>query len=234
MKRVYTGFESAGKSYLLAIDARNLIIRNSEWARVLKLPVRPILSNMSFTPEFEEFAKDMEVPIIYWKSLEEIKNFSECDIICDEIGKFFDSRFWEKLSLEIRTWCSEGAKKGIHWYAGAQDFAQVDKSFRRLVQPGDLVQVTKVMGSRRPSATMPPVKKIWGILFLRNLNPQGYSEDKKEFEGSGFPSIKFIHRRYCEIFDTNRRIDSDNRIVLRHVDAYCSDANCSHHKILHV
>jgi len=187
MKVVYTGYESSGKSLMLAQMSEFLIDRNSKWAKEHNLKVRPIVSNMPYSEVFEEYAKSRGVPIIYWRSLEEIKHLTECDIICDEIGKFFDARFWDKLSLDIRTWLSEGAKQGIHWYCGAQDFAQVDLSFRRLVQPGDLIHVTKLMGSRRPTPTMPPVSFIWGVLMLQNLNPQGYDEKnlynhQKEFE----------------------------------------------------
>lgn len=233
MKKIYTGFESSGKSLMLADESAYLMYRNAAWKKT-GLKVRPLVSNMQYSAKFEAEAKTLGVPIVYWRSLEEIKDMVECDIICDEIGKFFDSRFWEKLSLDIRNWLSEGAKQGIHWYGGAQDFAQVDKSFRRLVQPGDLIQVTKIVGSRRPSATMPPVKHIWGIMILRELDPQGYNEDKKKFESSGFPSVRFIHRETCEIFNTNARIKFESQITLRHMDAFCQKSDCSFHKIIHV
>jgi len=233
MKKIFSGFESSGKSLMLAETSRDLVYRNSKWGRALGV-YRPIWSNMPYSEEFESWAKEMGVSIHYWRSLEEIVDKTEIDIICDEVGKFFDSRFWEKLSLKIRTWLSEGAKQGVHWYGGAQDFAQVDKSFRRLVQPGDLIHVTKVIGSARPSKTMPPVKYIWGLLLLQSLNPQGYNEDKKKFEGGGIPTFRFIRREICQIFFTNKKIDVETKISLRHVLAVCENNNCSHQKILHV
>jgi len=233
MKQIFSGYESSGKSYLLAEKSAELVRRNAKWAS-MGLPVRTIASNMPYAPEFEAWAKELGVPLFYWKSLDQIIHLTEVDIICDEVGKFFDSRFWDKLSLDVRIWLSESAKQGIHWYGGAQDFAQVDKSFRRLVQPGDLVHVTKLIGSPRPSASMPPVKFIWGVLLLQKLNPQGYDEDKKKFEGSGIPTIKFIHRDICGIFFTNKKIQTENKIVLRHVEAFCANEDCPHHKIIHV
>jgi len=234
MKRIFTGYESSGKSLKLADTAADLVVRNGKWIK-MGLPPRPIVSNMSFTPPFEEWAQELGVPLIYWRSLEEIKHRVECDIICDELGKFFDSRFWDKLSLEIRTWLSESAKQGVHWYGGAQDFAQVDKSFRRLVQPGDLIQVTKIMGSRRPTATTPPVKRIWGLLMLQQLNPQGYNEDKKQFDtDSWLPEFMTIRRATCEIFYTNKKIEVESNVVLRHVRALCERKDCDFHKLMHV
>jgi len=233
MKKIYSGFESSGKSLMLAEESKLLVERNAKLAKT-GLKVRPLLSNMPYTPTFEVYAKALGVPIVYWKSLDQIKDYIEADIICDEVGKFFDSRFWEKLSLDIRTWLSEGAKQGIHWYGGAQDFAQVDKSFRRLVQKGDLIHVTKIIGNRRPSATFPPVKYIWGVMLLQSLDPQGYNEDKKKFEGGGLPKFRFIRREFCEIFYTNKKIQVDTHISLRHVLAKCADPNCTYQKIAHV
>jgi hypothetical protein len=233
MKKIFSGFESSGKSLKLAMTAVELVYRNSNWLKKTSV-ARPIWSNIAFSLEFRTWAEQMRVPILYWKDLEEITHLEEADIICDEVGNYFDSRMWADLSLDVRRWLTQGAKTGIEFYGGAQDFAQVDKSFRRLVQPGDLVHVTKVIGSPRPSKTKPPVKYIWGICMTQSLNPQGYDEDKKQFESSGIPSFFFIRRQVCQIFDTGQKLDRSKLPALRHQERFCENDDCAYHKIQHI
>lgn len=235
MKVIYSGLESSGKSLQLARRVTELVYRNNKWAKITGIP-RRIFSNMRFTESFRAWAEDeMGVPIIYWRSLDELIQYTEGDVICDEVGNYFDARNWADLSLDVRAWLTQGAKQGIEFYGGAQDFAQVDKSFRRLVQPGDLIHITKIVGSRRPSLTKPPVKRIWGMCMVHKLNPQGYDEDKKDFTSSSiFPTFFFIERRFCEIFDTTQKLEKSAPMPLRHIMRSCEQDNCSYTKLSHV
>jgi len=238
MKVIYSGLESSGKSLQLAQRAVELVYRNRKWAkRVGK--VRPIVSNMRFSQSFEDWAiKEQGVPIVYWRDLDELIGYTEADIICDEVGNYFDARMWADLSLDVRRWLTQGAKQGIEFYGGAQDFAQVDKAFRRLVQPGDLIHITKLLGSRRPSATKPAVKYIWGLCMVRKLNPQGYEEDKKDFSSSSiFPTFFLIQKKYCEIFFTGQKLERSLPPLMKHIERHCENPDCrapGHHKILHI
>jgi hypothetical protein len=194
MKIIYSGLESSGKSLRLAKVVADLVYRNNKWNEKRqeewlangmpqgeKPQPRPIVSNIRFKEAFEQFAMvEMGVPIIYWNNLDEIIKYDNADIIIDEVGTYFDSRLWADLSLDVRRWLTQGAKTGIEIYGSAQDFAQVDLAFRRLVN--NLYHITKLLGSPRPSATRPPVKRIWGICTMRELNPREYKEDKKTFD----------------------------------------------------
>jgi len=233
MKVIFSGLESSGKSLKLAMLVCDLVARNARWNRIGGTN-RPIISNMRFNPVFEQYAHEQGVELRYWNQLEELISYTEADIICDEVGNYFDARMWADLSLDVRRWLTQGAKQGIEFYGGAQDFAQVDKAFRRLVQPGDLVHITKLMGSRRPSATKPPVKRIWGICAVSKLDPQGYDEDKKKFANAGLPSFFFIRREFCEIFDTRQKIERSAPPPLRHIERVCEFSDCSFHKTQHV
>lgn len=233
MKVIFSGLESSGKSLKLAMLACSLVERNARW-NALTGRSRPIVSNMHFAPAWEEWAASKGVEILYWKDLDELIRYDEADIICDEVGNYFDARMWADLSLEVRRWLTQGAKQGIEFYGGAQDFAQVDKAFRRLVQPGDLVHITKIAGSRRPSATKPPVRFIWGICSVSKLDPQGYDEDKKRFASAGIPSFFFIRREFCEVFDTRQKIERSKPAALRHIDRACELPDCHYHKVQHV
>lgn len=233
MKIIYSGLESSGKSLRLAKVVSDIAERNGKWMKKTGI-ARPIVSNIIFSKEFfDHVVLDLKIPITYWNNLDELIKYENADIIIDEVGTYFDSRLWSDLSLDVRRWLTQGAKTGIEIYGSAQDFAQVDLAFRRLVN--HLYHITKLVGSPRPSATRPPVKYIWGLCSMRELNPREYKEDKKSFDKTAiFPSFFFIERIYCEIFDTTQKILRSKPQPYKHVERDCELENCSFHKLIHV
>jgi len=232
MKIIYSGLESSGKSLRLARTVLEIAERNGRWLKLTGKP-RPIVSNLQFSKAFENYVESLGIDIIYWNNLDDLIKYENADIIIDEVGTYFDSRMWSELSLDVRRWLTQGAKTGIEIYGTAQDFAQVDLAFRRLVN--HLYHITKLLGSRRPSSTMPPVKRIWGICSMRELNPREYKEDKKTFDKTQvFPSFFLIERENCEIFDTTQKIVRSKPPNYKHIDRFCELENCGFHKIAHV
>lgn len=234
MKIIYSGLESSGKSLKLGMVAVDLAYRNSKYLKQTGI-ARPIVSNLEFSPKFFELVtKELGIPIMYWKNLDDLVKFQSADIIIDEVGNYFDSRLWADLSLDVRRWLTQGAKSGIEIYGSAQDFAQVDKSFRRLCN--ELHEITKVIGSPRPTPTRPPVKRVWGLCLMKELDPRSYNEDKKKFVSSAFNLPKFftIQRKYCEVFDTTQKIERSKPALLRHEELFCVDPDCKFHKVVHV
>jgi len=233
MKIVYTGLESAGKSLKLAMKVADLVDRNAKWYRKSGQQ-RAIWSNLKFHDSFVSHCDGLGVPIQYWSNLDDLIKLRDVDIIIDEIGTYFDSRLWADLSLDVRRWIAQGAKSGIEIYGSAQDFAQVDKAFRRLVN--HVYEISKLVGSGRPSPTRPPIKRVWGICLSYELDPRAYAEDSKKYV-SPLPDWFFIQRRYCDIFDTTQRIAESKPQRLKHIVRHCDDANCQYHvhgKIVHV
>lgn len=222
IKIIYTGLESSGKSYMLALMAKHLVERNAKWKTKFNIE-RPIWSNLKFSKEFEKKAEDLGVKLYYWKTLQELVKVSEADVLMDEVGNYFDSRFWQDLNIEERMWLNQGAKSGIDFYGTSQDFAQVDKSFRRLCT--DVLEINKVIGSPRPAKTKPPIKTIYGILWIRGINPRSYKEDNKEYETGFSLKFRFIKEEICQIFDTQKKVERNIRTPLRHEIKYCE-----HHK----
>jgi len=230
-KVIYSGLESSGKSLKLAMVTVSLLYRNSRWLQKSGV-IRPIISNLKFSQDFNSLAENLGIPLLYWQNLDELIKYDNADVIIDEVGNYFDSRMWQDLSLDVRRWLTQGAKSGIEIYGSAQDFAQVDKSFRRLTN--SLYEITKVIGSSRPSPTKPPVKRIWGVCMIRELDPRSYNEDKKKFASSfSIPSFFLIARKYCEIFDTTQKIERGIFPRLRHEERFCEDPTCGFHKIMH-
>jgi len=232
MKVIFSGLESSGKSLRLASVVADVAYRNAEWFKTTGKE-RAIYSNLFFSQEFVKECENMRVPIRYWTNLDELVVLDNVDVIIDEVGTYFDARLWSDLSLDVRRWLTQGAKSGIEIYGTAQDFAQVDLAFRRLVN--HLFHITKLFGSRRPSATTPPISRIWGLCSIRELNPREYKEDKKSFDTTQLiPNFFFIERAHCEMFDTTQKIQRSTATPLRHIERQCELPSCSFHKVAHI
>lgn len=237
MKVIFSGLEGSGKSLYLAMTMEAVARRNAKW--FVKTGItRPIISNLKFSDEFTQDCVSHGVPIILWADIEELIKYHDCDVVIDEVGNYFDSRLWADLSIDVRRWLAQADKVGVEIYGTAQDFAQVDKSFRRLTS--DLLYLVKVLGSRRPSPTRPPVAIVWGLVAKFRIDPLGYIEDKKKYL-SHIPSFFFIRKEYTDLFDTRQEIKGGNYTPLRHIERVCNDSRCIEHygkagfkKIIHV
>jgi len=238
MKVIYSGLEGEGKTLRLAMTAFKLVERNSKFQKKYGVE-RPIYANITFAPAFCKWAASKNVKIFYWQNLDDLIQIESADVLVDEVGTYFDSRLWADLSLDVRRWLSQGGKRGIELYGTAQDFAQVDKSFRRLVN--ELYYIKKAIGSPRPSATKPPVKKIWGICWFFALDPRTYDEDNDKFASLSVFDWRFflIKEKYCHAFDTTEKIVRSKPPLKRHEEWYCelhdqAGHECSYHKIVHI
>lgn len=255
MKVIFSGLEDSGKSLRLAMTAANLVARNSKWYvrqlrdfkklgpiafqkkyEIEKPMVRVIKSNIRFKEHFFKWAtEEMRIPIIYWKDLDQILYDDNCDIIMDEVGRYFNARKWQELSSDALGWLTQSSKRGVEIYGAAQDFSQVDVNFRRLVGGrGGLFHIRKIVGSRRPSATKPPVKTIWGVCTMVELDPIGYDTATSLFKHKSIlPTPFFISRQYCEIFDTKQKIAQGDPPKLRHTRQLCEDPACKFTRVSH-
>jgi len=232
MKVIYSGLESSGKSLKLAIETVSLIDRNAKWLKKSGI-VRPICSNIKFTEKLENYAKEKGIPVNYWQHKDQLIRLTECDVIIDEVANYWNARMWQDMTTEELQWLSQGAKQGIEIYGGSQDFAMVDKGFRRLCN--HLFFIRKLCGSRRPAATKPPVKRIWGICLIWELDPMAYDEEKSKFAmHSMLPSWFYIERVHCELFETNRKITKALPLPFKHIERGCEDEDCTFHKVQHV
>jgi len=241
-KTIYSGLEDSGKSLKLAEIAGKLIERNGDWA-AMGLQPRPIYTNLEFSQWVLDYAAEKSVPIIMWKDLEELIGLGECDLIIDEVGAYFDSRTFKDLPLDLRLWLAQASKLGCDIYGSAQDFAQVDISFRRLTTT--LYHITKLIGSQRPAKTRPPISRVWGICMMRELDPVGYDEQKRKFNNSTvMPSFFFIRKEITTMFDTQKRIAKTAPPPYKHIERKCMQPGCNFelykvvnghkHKISHV
>ena len=226
MIEVYTGRPGSGKSNKLANTLVQIINRNNRWYNKTGI-IRPIYTNFHLRPDLEELFSGA---LRHWQDLEELVQVQDGDIFIDEIFNYFDAKHWAELSFSVRRWLSQHRKLGVEIYGNCQDFAQIDISFRRMVS--DLYYLVKLIGSRDPSPTRPPVKWIWGVSVLYTMSPVDYQENQKENQTS-FSGLEFITRGSCELFDTREIIQPGVFPPLQHSERRCNKVGCTFKKILH-
>lgn len=220
MKTVYIGLEGSGKTFLMGRDTIWCIDRNAKLLKKTGL-VRPIVSNITYSKSLESYAADKKIPIRYWKDIEELETFQECDLFIDEIGAYFDSRTYSDLPLSTRLWLAQAQKLGVDIYGGAQDWGQIDVSFRRLVKR--LYELKKVLGTRRPSRTRPAGKRPWAILLGWKVAPASTSDSTELRTLSIIPEIHFAGKKSFGRFDTNARVADTAPPPLRKVVRVCPE-----------
>lgn len=225
---IFTGLPGSGKSYKLGSTVVDLLYRNKKLHK--KTGVKRMLwTNLQLSKAVE---KEFLSYYTYWVDLRQLTVLRDVDVVIDEVATYFDARLWETLSLEMRRWLSQHRKFGIEIYGTAQDFAQVDKAFRRLTS--NLLYLTKLMGSRDISATLPSPRFIWGICMVFELDPTIYDEQKSKFQTSGMNWPMIITRKGTEIFDTRAEVKLSSALPMKHINKECEMPDCSFHKVVHV
>jgi len=210
-KIIYVGIESSGKSLMLSRKAEEIRKRNIKWYKTTGLK-RTMAFNSPMSDEFIQSIEKSNINYKYFKNLDEIIYLEEADIFIDEVIKFFPASGTSSLSNEQLHFITQGAKSGICLFGACQDFSQVHKQFRLLVN--EVYVITKVIGNRRPMKTAPPIVAtwywpwaIWGLCTMRKVSPTSFKGDTAtmdEIEG-GF-SFFFISKDDVNRFDTSYKI----------------------------
>lgn len=204
MKKVYTGIESSGKSLQLSINAERVLQRNINWLKITGVP-RTMAFNQPMAKYFRARIENAGIKYLEWIELREILPLDNADIFIDEIIKYFPATGTAPLTREQMDFLTQGAKNGIHVYGASQDFSQVHKQFRLLVN--EVYVITKLLGSKRPMKTAPPVKMIWGICMMRKVRPASFKGDSATMESiEWIPSFFLIEKEDTDRFDTTYKI----------------------------
>lgn len=227
---VLEGLPGAGKSVRLAKEALFLLERNRRLSEKTEGRLhRRVMSNLKFSDWVEEEYRDF---IRYWEEPEELQEVRDCDVLWDEMGVHLDATQWENLPQSVRRWFQQHRKLGIDIAGTCQDFGQVDKSVRRVVER--VGRCNKMWGSPPPSATRPEIERIWGIVSLRWVDGRSWRDDSQAGVqiSWGFPRFFFITKRLCSAFDTTQCVVSSNVVKLRHIKQLCS--TCGYSRVRHV
>lgn len=198
---IIEGAPGQGKSLYTARLVRKLVARNKKWKEKSGI-VRKIFSNIHFSPSFYDENSEF---LAYWRSPLELTQISDADVIWDEIATELDSRNFASLPDELKILLSQYRKRGIDIYANTQDFSMVDARARLMVTR--VATLNKMIGSPDPSPTKPPIKRIWGLIAVREV--ENYKEtDPAKKEYGWVPSFFFIDREDVDLYDTRQAISA--------------------------
>lgn len=226
------GDVGAGKSLWMARTALDVLWRNTRWTKRTG-KIRQIACNtplsLAVQAEYRGYIKQkqMELPGIGWRTLEDMIQLTETDIFIDEIANYLDSHDWPLLPGAVKSFFRQHEKRGNDIYFASQSYNQVDISARRLVT--ELCYVFKIMGSPRPSATRPEVKRVWGFVGMMKENPKEFTETARKFEWS-VPRVMWISRELCNTFDTLYEVSNQNLIMRQTRWEKCDDPACVIHR----
>lgn len=160
--------------------------------------------------------------INYWSERAELVKLRDCDLIIDEEQLYFDAQEWEMMSREEKRFFQQHRRYGVDIYGASQDFAQVDKSIRRVTS--SLYLFTKVIGSRDISSTRPDPRVIWGISLVREADPQTYDEIISKMPGvSQLVSALIIRKKWTRVFDTREEIMPSAYPPLQKIVRFCPE-----------
>jgi len=232
MKKVYTGIESSGKNLQLSINAKRVLDRNIKWLKITGIP-RTMAFSEPMSPEFVKEIKNAGIKYMQFKNLIEILYLDNVDIFIGELIKFFPASGSNSLSTEQLDFITQGAKTGVHMFCATQDFSQVHKQFRLLVN--EVYVISKIIGSARPMPTAPPVGFIWGICIKRAVSPTSFKGDNATMESKGWPVPFFIYKEDCDRFDTSYKTPlttlPDKRVRKQKLIGYGENGEIEYEKV---
>lgn len=205
MKIIYTGLESSGKSYILASIALDILDRNKRWLKKTNYP-RTMAFDSPMSQKFIDQIEGAGLKYMRFRNLSDILPLEDTDIFIGEVLKFFPAAGSNPLTQEQMDFVTQGAKSGVFIYGASQDFSQVHKQFRLLVN--EVHVVTKLCGSHRPIKSRPKSKHIWGLIMSREVEPHSFRGESATMEDMEFtfPDFYFIRKKITDLFDTSFKV----------------------------
>jgi len=140
------------------------------------------------------------------------------------MGTNFNSRRWNDMPQNTIDWFNTLGHRGIFIYGSAQNFIDIDVTIRRKTQV--VIALRKLMGSRRPAKSMPPVKRIWGVILKSYVH---YSEVEKDEWKRSMDKLSlrpfFITKFRCSLYDTLQAIGKTEYPPYDCVERGCNNPN---------
>lgn len=188
-----------------------------------------------------------------WRGSER-HNLHGAYLVFDDMATFLPADGWANTPLWMRKLFAQARHNGIRVISNVQDPFSCDVNFRRYT---DLCyKFTKIIGSRDPDETKKPIKRIWGVYMRREIKAEhlwkygdmaendillmkANEEAKAEelgtfnyFENAWIPSLHWISRKVCEIYDTTQDVPEYKPTGFRHYELECLDG-CGYIKKSH-
>jgi len=218
------GPQESGKSYMMARELDLVLRRNVAVYEKYKLPIRKCAVMWGIRPEYLEQWGDF---ITQFHDIEEVTKFTETDVFVDDITTQFDQQNWRTTSMGLKSWLRADSRRGCNFYFNAQNFAEVDISFRRQTHAFYLCE--KIYGPGRPTQTLPRAAdwKYW-FTFIRvyNVPEIEFRKDGWHQIAEGRGKTRRVKKRYYDIYDHTVVLPTSELAPLRHRRQYCEDDNC--------
>jgi len=224
---LYYGKKGSGKSLFQAYIAKKLFREYEKTEkRYPSLPKRAYWSSQKFSKEIE--AKELGKHLFYWENPRQLYGLRNIDIGWDEIGKDLPAGSWGDTPKKLKQVFSHLRKRGNRLFANTQIYEDIDISFRRQIDRA--FKIEKIIGSKDISATLPPPRFVWGIIRIREFDPQilenMHDETERELTYKGFPRYIFITKKLVAIYDTQMELPPYLPDSLEHIEYLCLNKNC--------
>lgn len=257
------GPRSAGKSLQQAKYVRSIFrYLDQLYSKFKTLPQAIVMSNQMFCKEYED--KYMHVRIgkrgiihqqrlYYWESIHQLKRcprencwkgldehpLHDAYIIFDDIATIIPADGWADLPKWFRKIFAQAGHNAVHCIANVQDPMSCDINFRRYVDVA--LKFRKLIGSRRPEASKPLVKYIWGFYGTRQIAAEELWRfgDRSEAEivqmkemnpelhkANWNVRLHWIGRKATNIYNTLQNVPEFMPSKLEHIEMTCVDPNC--------
>lgn len=226
----------SGKSLRQADTVLWLIRRSKKIEKSYKLPTREVWCNFHMAKSIMERNKDR---LHYWRYPQEMifsdypdnkiirRNF---DCVWDEMAVELPSDRWKDTDPSIRRFFAQHRKRGVQIWGNTQDYMMLDINARRMAT--HVYETIKLCGSRDPSPTLPPIRLIWGIIMIWQIDKRSIREDgQKKIHVNMFPELMFITKQLTDVYDTGEDIDKSAKTKLQHIELICD--KCGKIKVEH-
>lgn len=267
---LYFGDRSAGKTLHQAKEARK-ILRWLQWLyhKHPKLPHAIVYSVQKFSEKFEkEYLGDY---LYYWTDVDELQHcprkkcwkgkkkhrLHDAYIIFDDMSTILPPMHWQLVPNWLKKMFYQQAHFGIHILGSLVDPFVVVSDFRKCVDMA--FRFRKIIGSKRPEAAKPPIKRIWGLYSRRKITGKDLwkygdpsdndvqlilaQEEQKAKITGGIVSDIFRHAGWyrikkedCEIYDTLQDVPEYQAKGFAHSELKCIDPDhpdCGYKKVYH-
>lgn len=246
------GQKGSGKSLREARQA--LGIMNNYYRTERKYPElkkRIYFSKQKFAPRIEELELNSDSNptghLYYWSNAYQLLScprrncwrgnsshpVHNTDIFWDEIGDDISREKWNEIPEDLRQVFSHARKRGNRIFANTQKYEMVAIDFRRQVDVA--VWVRKLFGSRDIDVTLPNIKRIWVIQYIRRFDPMDIENenDPRKLEDLvlwdwWWNRFAWYTGKHVSIFDTEWEVPPTLYNKLREVKYHCElGDNCT-------